>query len=463
MHWRMISSALITSLLLLTTAITTTAQTPNAVWTGEYYNNAALSGALEFSRTDRDISFDWGFSSPGNGLTNNEFSVRWSTDAYFEAGTYRFWALADDNIRITVDYSNTIIDTFATNLVDEVVSADVALNAGVHHIEVDYREVNSQAFAYVDFANLANNPTGPNFLPPVTPPANGAWTANYYANPDLLGSPTIVRGEMQPGGDWGSGSPFPAIPNDNWSARWTANLNLEGGEYRIRAVVDDGIRVYVDGAVVLNEWHPAAREEYVVTRAFGAGNHTFTVEYYEATAGAYLDFNLEQVSEPDGTTRATVTTGRLNVRATPDPIAGDILTQVINGQRFTALARTPDNSWIRINANGVIGWVNASYVYVPDIFSLPVVGSSTDGTQPTDYIVTATPYTVNIRTGPGTEYADIGNLPEGDTAQVIGRNANTTWWQINYDGITGWVVARYARIEAGADLSQIPVQAAPAN
>lgn len=433
--------------------MTTSAQSVEAVWTGEYFSNPILSDPPEFIRTDNNIAFDWGLSSPA-GLPENEFTVRWTTEIFAPEGTYRFWARADDNISVIVD-GNTIIDTFATNEINELITTDLQLSAGTHFIQVDYREFSGQAFAFFDFANLATNPSGPNFVQPTVPPT-GAWTAQYFNNVDLFGTPVVTRGEASPSNNWGGGSPVPSIGADTWSARWTANLELDGGTYRIAARADDGVRVFVDGVLIIDEWHIARGEAYVETRSLTPGQHLFVIEYYESGGVAFLDFNIEQVEFRDGTALATVTTGLLNVRDAPNPFTGSILTQVANGETFTALARTPDSSWVQINANGVIGWVNASYAAVPDIFNLPVVGA--DGSQqPTGYTVTATPFAVNIRTGPGTQFRDIGNLPLNDTAQVIGRNAAATWWQINYNDIVGWVSAQYAVIESGADLSQIPV------
>jgi hypothetical protein len=46
---------------------------------------------------------------------------------------------------------------------------------------------------------------------------------------------------------------------------------------------------------------------------------------------------------------------------------------------------------------------------------------------------------VNIRSGPGTVYGMVGALPPGSTASVGGKNADGSWWYINYSGTAGWV------------------------
>jgi hypothetical protein len=49
-----------------------------------------------------------------------------------------------------------------------------------------------------------------------------------------------------------------------------------------------------------------------------------------------------------------------------------------------------------------------------------------------------------VRSGPGTDYPRLGTLWPGDTAPVVGRNAEGTWWQIEFaaaDNGLGWVSA----------------------
>ena len=46
---------------------------------------------------------------------------------------------------------------------------------------------------------------------------------------------------------------------------------------------------------------------------------------------------------------------------------------------------------------------------------------------------------VNVRSGPGTQYAVVGQLQNGATATVRGKSADGTWWQIDYSGATGGV------------------------
>jgi len=67
-----------------------------------------------------------------------------------------------------------------------------------------------------------------------------------------------------------------------------------GAAYRIVALSDDGVRLLVDGAVVLEDWtwHPARRFE--VELELAAGRHALTLEYFQIDGPAVLTLALER-------------------------------------------------------------------------------------------------------------------------------------------------------------------------
>jgi uncharacterized protein YraI len=472
--WR---KAMVGALLLLITSVFVAqpalAQSP--VWHAQYYNNAALSGSPAFTREDANISFNWGSGSPGSGIGNDNFSVRWATDVALSPGTYRFYAQADDNIRIIFNFGyQPVIDTFASGQVNQLVTGDVTVQqAGTYHIQVDYRELTDAAFAYVSFANLASNPGGPSFATPIAPVPVGVgnWTAQYYSNTSLSGDPVAILTESRPSHNWGSGSPLASVPADNFSVRWISSQSLPGGTYNISVSVDDGVRVWVNGGLVIDQWHGASGQTYTATVTLPAGLSYFQVEYYELTAEAYINFSITQngggvivaptAVPPAGSSVATVTAYRLNVRSTPDGINGQIITRVNRLETYPVVGRTGDASWYLISVGGTNGWVSANFINVSNPGAVPVVGA---GAQPTAVPggatgnnVTADPYNVVIRSGPGTQFRRVGLLPVGGSAPVIGRTSVNSWWQISFNGITGWVSGQYAHIGAGANINAIPV------
>lgn len=70
---------------------------------------------------------------------------------------------------------------------------------------------------------------------------------------------------------------------------------------------------------------------------------------------------------------------------------------------------------------------------------------------------------VNLRAGPGTEFEIVGQLEFGDTAEVIGANADFTWLVINFEGDTVWVAADIVDVfDPGSLMAQLPI-VQPAN
>lgn len=125
----------------------------------------------------------------------------------------------------------------------------------------------------------------------VVPPncAAGQWQAQYYPNTSLTGTPSAVRCEAAIDNDWGSGGPAGVgVGNDNFSIRWTQQTSVPWtGPYTFTATANDGIRVLVDGAAVINQWHDTqTATSYAASRVLAAGSHTVSVEYYENTGDA---------------------------------------------------------------------------------------------------------------------------------------------------------------------------------
>lgn len=76
--------------------------------------------------------------------------------------------------------------------------------------------------------------------------------------------------------------------------------------------------------------------------------------------------------------------------------------------------------------------------------------------------VTVTNDFVNVRTGPNVGYALLGQLQNGQTVPVRGKNADGTWWQISYAqgaGGVGWVFGELVKANAAAN--GVPVASAP--
>jgi len=156
------------------------------------------------------------------------------------------------------------------------------------------------ARGFTSFRNNAPVVPTPPFPPTPTPtqtpiptPVITGWRGEYYSNRNLNGNPVSVRNDLAIDFDWGAGAPGPGLPADNYSARWTRTLNFEPGRYRFLARADDGVRVWIDNELVIDQWRESTARTYTVERTLSAGSHAMRVEYFEATGGAQMRFGWE--------------------------------------------------------------------------------------------------------------------------------------------------------------------------
>lgn len=105
-----------------------------------YYDDADLIN-LVLSRTDPQVSFDWGSGSPDPAIGVDSFSVRWTGFVQpFYSETYTFRTLSDDGDRVWVD-GTLIIDDWRIQRGNKSHSGSIALQAGVKHsIVVEFFE-----------------------------------------------------------------------------------------------------------------------------------------------------------------------------------------------------------------------------------------------------------------------------------------------------------------------------------
>ncbi|MEQ8672004.1 MAG: PA14 domain-containing protein [Aggregatilineales bacterium] len=462
----LIPALLLLSALLFTLGGQTTQAQQNAQWKLEFFSNPYLTGDVVLEQRTQSLGIDWGAGSPGTGVPSDNFSARISTDIFLTAGTYRFYMLADDGAHLYVDFQS-YINTFEDPRPGEVLTADVTVPTGVTHIQIDYREFDYNAYIYVDWRNLADNPTGPTFpVPTRQPVATTGWTAEYYTNNNLFGSPTAILTETIPRYDWGTGSPLPTMPADNFSARWSSVQFLEAGTYEFNARADDGIRVTIDGIRYVDAWGPATNQSYARQLTLLQGSHNFIIEYYEAQGVAFVDFSLDRINTstdpvtPAPTTGAylIVDTGRLNVRDQPNPITGNQLTRISDGENYTIVGRNADTTWWQINVNGLIGWVSANYVDAFNVQNVPITdGTAVTSPPPSTGVSVTAVANLNIRAAPGIRNALIGRIPGTSSASALGRNQNASWVQVNYNGIVGWVSSAYVRFPSGTSISNLPI------
>ena len=235
-------------------------------WKAEYFTNMNLSGSPLLTRDDDQVDFDWGDAAPDPSLPADGFSVLWTRKWYFLSGNHRFYAQARDGIRIWFD-DKLVMDEWHTGT-DTTYAGDVQIqDEGWHIVRIQYYHESGRAQVKVSWERLA---------------AYLGWKGQYFSNEELRGQPVFVRDDPNVDFEWGLGVPGPGMPKEDFSVRWTREVEFTAGNYRFNAVADDGIRVWVDDWEVIDEWHDSIRQAYSADfEGLSAGRHIVRVEYYE--------------------------------------------------------------------------------------------------------------------------------------------------------------------------------------
>jgi uncharacterized protein YgiM (DUF1202 family) len=134
-----------------------------------------------------------------------------------------------------------------------------------------------------------------------------------------------------------------------------------------------------------------------------------------------------------------VRTTTLNVRATPST-RGQVIGRLRRGDVVSALART--GAWWQISFGG-----RTAYIYAP---YTAAAGNATPTpvptVQPGSQLVRVTSATLNVRNGPGTNYAAFATLRRGQEVRVTGQSSG--WYRIAVNGRTGYISASYTQVVA---------------
>jgi hypothetical protein len=296
-------------------------------WRGEYWGNPNLSGVPALARNDIALDFNWGGGAPASTLPPDNFSARWTRNNVFAAGTYRFHLGMDDGARLWVD-DDLIIDQWRDGSYRET-ATDLALAQGTHSLRVDYYERTGSAKVRLWWEQVSGRPTD--------------WRGEYWSNMGLFGSPTLVRNDPAVDFYWGGGSPAVGLPADGFSARWTRQISFSRGIYRFSAQTDDGMRVYLDNRLLLNEWHDGNGSAVYTAESPVEGVHWLIVEYYERTGDAMARFWWQKIGDlPTATPTLTSTaTATPTSTSTPSATASPSATSSPTGTGTSTASVTP--------------------------------------------------------------------------------------------------------------------------
>jgi hypothetical protein len=244
-------------------------------WRGEYYDDVKFEGGPILIRNDEEIDFDWKSGSPDEDVPNDQFAVRWTRTVEFKEELVRFHLVMDDGATLWVD-EQLVIDEWKQGASREK-SVDLMLKKGEHDIKVEYYEAGGTARIALWWEILDE-------------PTYEGWKGTYWFNKTLDSEWALVRNEAEIDFDWDFESPGLGIPADDFSASWNKSIEFETGVYTLYAQADDGLRVYVDNVLVIDEWHDSDGSELYETELELSGVHEISIQFYERKQHATVHF-----------------------------------------------------------------------------------------------------------------------------------------------------------------------------
>jgi MSHA biogenesis protein MshQ len=276
--------------------------------TGNYYNNRTLTEPSTATRSDAPIDFNWATAAPGpSGISADNFSTRWTGYVRVtQSGSYRFQTVSDDGVRLYVN-GNLVIDRWNDHSATTDTTVDIPLVAGnAYTLVLEYYEAGGDAVIRLNWrlpgaSTYVAIPGGP--LPTMgaglyecTPVANppisscpttltAGITGDYFNNQTLTAPVTSRRSDGPINFDWGTGAPGPtSIGDNNFSVRWDGYVHVtQSGVYRFQTNSDDGVRLTVNGVLLIDQWndHAATIHTSAAVNLVAGNSYPIKLEYYE--------------------------------------------------------------------------------------------------------------------------------------------------------------------------------------
>lgn len=127
----------------------------------------------------------------------------------------------------------------------------------------------------------------------------GGLTGQYFDALGFAGTP-LTRVDPAIDFNWGGDAPDATLGADTFSVRWTGEIKADFAEtYAFSTTSDDGVRLSVDGGVVIDNFVNHAPTLDTGSLALTAGWHPIVLEYFENGGGAQIDLSWSSPSQPE--------------------------------------------------------------------------------------------------------------------------------------------------------------------
>lgn len=267
---------------------------------------------------------------------------------------------------------------------------------------------------------------------------------------------------------------------DYFYVRFTSTQNLTPGTYQFVVASDDGVRVTVNGSVIIDHFTPHAAATDTATVSIPTSPVNITVDYFEGIDQALIQVQwfLQGAAGTafPGLTPSPLYTAVPALTVSVDKVKGlsvrsgpylgaSLITVARPGTEYPPIARNKDEgqfTWYLITVGDKTGWVSSRY--------LKITGDPNGvGVQSTifeqidnapDLGVIASPRSImHLRRRPSVRTAVLADIPWGAELQLLGRTVqggDNFWYQVRYNNMVGWIYAPF--VSTRGNIDAVPVR-----
>jgi len=195
------------------------------------------------------------------------------------------------------------------------------------------------------------------------PVGTGAGLAATYFSDIKLITKAKQRTDATINFNWGTGSPDPAVPADNFTAMWIGEVQARYSEsYTFYISADDHARLWVGNTLLIDSWAAKSSFDQQATIALQAGQkYPIRIDYWEQTVTSRISLQYSSMSTP----RAVIPATQLYPAPAADPLQNDLL---------SPLASITSPAWCE---GLLVGGADSSVTITKNGVTVPVVRAST--------------------------------------------------------------------------------------
>lgn len=275
-----------------------------------YYRRTELDSSSAVTRIDPQLDFTWGNNAPVSEVPAESFSARWSGQVAAQfTESYTFHIEAGGGAKLWLD-GQLILNQWNDHKPGEFYSTVVPLTAGQRYdLRLEHASTNKDAKLRLLWSSASQRklPIPADALTPSRPTESSArkpqhgLLGTYFSRPDCSGE-VLKRLDAQVNFDWADKPAAPGVPTEEFSVRWTGQVQAQHTEnYTFHVEADDGVRVWLGDRQIVDEWRQQSTTLVSLPTALNAGQfYPLTIEYFSARPPAMAKLKWSSPSTPLG-------------------------------------------------------------------------------------------------------------------------------------------------------------------